>query len=70
MKYRIFGQAVSKIHDCFGLCNVVTALDRSKGYFMRISTVVFVLKGGKYLLRYLYRKQLSEKYEIYRRTKN
>ena len=27
MKYRIFGQAVSKIHDCFGLCNVVTALD-------------------------------------------
>jgi hypothetical protein len=42
---------------------------RSKGYFMRISTVVFVLKGGKYLLRYLYRKQLSEKYEIYRRTK-
>jgi hypothetical protein len=70
MKYRIFGQAVSKIHDCFGLCNVVTALDpRSKGYFMRISTVVFVLKGGKYSLRYLYRKQLSEKYEIYRRTK-
>ena len=35
---------------------------------MRISTVVFVLKGGKYSLRYLYRKQLSEKYEIYRRT--
>jgi hypothetical protein len=34
-----------------------------------VSTVVFVLKGGKYLLRYLYRKQLSEKYEIYRRTK-
>ena len=31
--------------------------------------MVFVLKGGKYLLRYLYRKQLSEKYEIYRRTK-
>jgi hypothetical protein len=31
---------------------------------MRISTVVFVLKGGKYSLRYL-----SEKYEIYRRTK-
>jgi hypothetical protein len=36
---------------------------------MRISTVVFVLKGGKYSLRYLYRKELSEKYEIYRRTK-
>ena len=70
MKYRIIGQAVSKIHDCFGLCNVVTALDpRSKGYFMRNSTVVFVLKGGKYSLRYLYRKELSEKYEIYRRTK-
>jgi hypothetical protein len=30
--------------------------------------VVFVLKGGKYSLRYLYQKQLSEKYEIYRRT--
>jgi hypothetical protein len=41
---------------------------RSKGYFLRISTVVFVLKGGKYSLRYLYRKQLSEKYDIYRRT--
>jgi hypothetical protein len=46
MKYRIFGQAVSKIQDCFGLCNVMTALDPcSKGYFMRISTVVSVLKG-------------------------
>ena len=30
--------------------------------------MVFVLKGGKYSLRYLYRKELSEKYEIYRRT--
>ena len=27
MKYRIFGQAVSKIHDSFGLCNVMTAFD-------------------------------------------
>ena len=35
---------------------------------MRISTVVSVLKGGKYSLRYLYRKQRNEKYEIYRRT--
>ena len=36
-----------KIYDCFGLCNVMTAFDsRSKGYFMRISTVVSVLKGG------------------------
>ena len=69
MKYRIFGKAVSKIHDRFGLCNVMTALDKSsKGYFMRISTVVSVLKGRKYSLRYLHRKQLSEKYEIYRRT--
>jgi hypothetical protein len=24
MKYRIFGQAVSKIHNCFALCNVIT----------------------------------------------
>ena len=28
--------------------------------------MVFVLKGGKYSLRYLYRKELSEKYEIKR----
>ena len=35
MKYRIFGQAVSKIHNCFDLCNVMTAFDpHSKGYFM------------------------------------
>ena len=27
MKYRIFGKAVSKIHNCFGLCNVITAFD-------------------------------------------
>jgi hypothetical protein len=45
MKYRIFGRAVSKIHDCFGLCNVMTALDPSFD-----------------------RKQLNEKYEIYRQT--
>ena len=30
--------------------------------------MVSVLKGGKYSLRYLHRKQLNEKYEIYRRT--
>ena len=47
----------------------MTAFDpRSKDYFMRISTVVSVLKGGKYSLRYLHRKQLNEKYEIYRQT--
>jgi hypothetical protein len=23
----MFGQAVSKIYDCFGLCNVMTAFD-------------------------------------------
>jgi hypothetical protein len=63
--------AVSKIHNCFGLCNVMTAFappPPSKGYFMRISTVVSVLKGGKYSLRYLHWKQLNEKYEIYRQT--
>ena len=27
MKYRMFGQAVGKIHDCFGLCNVMTEFD-------------------------------------------
>jgi hypothetical protein len=59
MKYRILsGKAVSKIHDCFGFCNVMTAFDRSKGYFMRISTVVSVL----------HRRQLNEKYDIYRQT--
>ena len=70
MKCRIFGQAVSKIHNCFGLCNVVTALDPPfERLFYEDFNGVFVLKGGKYSLRYLYRKQLSEKYEIYRRTK-
>ena len=70
MKYRIFGQAVSKIHDCFGLCNVVTALDPPfERLFYEDFNGGFRFKGGKYLLRYLYRKQLSEKYEIYRRTK-
>jgi hypothetical protein len=46
IQYRMFGQAVSINCDCFGLCNVLTALDpRSKGYFVRISMVGFVLKG-------------------------
>ena len=71
MKYRIFGKAVSKIHNCLGLCNVIMAFDPySKGYFMRISMVVSILKGGKYSSRYLHLKQLNEKYEIYRRTIN
>ena len=72
MKYRIFGQAVSKIHDCFGLCNVVSALDPPfERLFYEDFNGDFRFKGGgggKYSLRYLYRKQLSEKYEIYRRT--
>jgi hypothetical protein len=46
MKYRMFGQAVSKIDDCIGLCDVMKAFDpRSKGYFMRISTGGFRFKG-------------------------
>ena len=27
IKFKMFGQAVSKIYDCFGLCNVMTAFD-------------------------------------------
>jgi hypothetical protein len=27
MKYRMFGQAASKIYNCFGLCNVMTIFD-------------------------------------------
>jgi hypothetical protein len=42
MKYRMFRQAVNILYMCFGLCNVLTASDpRSKGYFVRISMVVF-----------------------------
>jgi hypothetical protein len=53
----MFGEAVSIIYDFFGLCNVLTALDppaRSKGYFVSITMVGFVLKGGKYSPRYLF----------------
>ena len=54
IQYRMFGQAVSINYDCFGLCNVLTALaPRWKGYFVRISMVGFVLKQGKYPPRYL-----------------
>jgi hypothetical protein len=50
----MFGEAVSIIYDCFGLCNVLTALTpSSKGYFVSITMVGFVLKGGKYSPRYL-----------------
>jgi hypothetical protein len=49
----MFGQAVEYKslwykYMTFGLCNILTALDsppRSKGYFVRISMVTFVLKG-------------------------
>ena len=41
MKYRMFGQAVSK-HDCFGLCNVLVAYDP------QVIMMLFVLKGSKY----------------------
>jgi hypothetical protein len=55
IQYRMFGKAVSINYDCFDLCNVLTAVDpRSEGYFVRISMVGFVLKGGKYPQRYLH----------------
>jgi hypothetical protein len=47
MKYRIFGQAVSKIHDCFGLCNVVTALNPAfERLFYEDFNGGFRFKGG------------------------
>ena len=47
MKYRIFGQAVSKIHDCFGLCNVVMALDPPfERLFYEDISGGFRIKGG------------------------
>jgi hypothetical protein len=51
MKYRMFGQAVSK-YTIVLVCVLMLwrhLTHRSKGYLMRISTVVFVLKGGKIL---------------------
>jgi hypothetical protein len=65
MKYRMFGQAASKyaiILVCVMLLRHLTP--RSKGYFMRISTVVSVLMGGEYSSRYFHQKQLNEKYKI------
>ena len=53
MKCKMFGQAVSKytiVLVCVMLWRHLTP--HSKGYVMRISTAVFVLKGGKYLPRY------------------
>jgi hypothetical protein len=67
MKYRMFGQAASKyaiILVCVMLLRHLTP--RSKGYFMRISTVVSVLKGCIYSSRYFHQKQLNEKYQISR----
>ena len=64
----MFDQAASKyaiILVCVMLLRHLTP--RSKGYFMRISTVVSVLKGGKYSSRYFHQKQLNEKYQISRR---
>jgi hypothetical protein len=59
-KFRMFGQAVSK----YMIVSVCVMLWRHstphwKGYFIRISMVFFVLKGGEYALRYLRYKQLS-----------
>jgi hypothetical protein len=34
MKYTMFGQAVSKIYDCFDFCNVMTAFDPRWKYFL------------------------------------
>jgi hypothetical protein len=47
MKYRIFSQAVSKIHDCFGLCNVMTAFDpQFERLFYEDFNGGFRFKGG------------------------
>jgi hypothetical protein len=57
MKFRIFGQAVSKymiVSVCVLFCRHLTS--RSKGYFVRITMVVFIQKGGQYSPRYLYYK--------------
>jgi hypothetical protein len=61
-KFRMFGQAVSKymiVSVCVMLWRHSTP--RWKGYFIRISMVFFVLKGGRgeHALRYLRYKQLS-----------
>jgi hypothetical protein len=55
MKFRIFGRAVSK----YMIVSVYVMFwrhltPRSKGYFVRISMVGFIYKGGKYSPRYLY----------------
>jgi hypothetical protein len=43
----MFGQAASKINNCFGLCNVMTVFDPP---FERLFHEHF--NGGKYLPRY------------------
>jgi hypothetical protein len=55
MNFRIFGEAVSKymiVSVCVMFWRHLTP--RSKGYFVRISMVAFIWKGGKYSPRYLY----------------
>jgi hypothetical protein len=51
MKYRMFGQAVSKIHDCFGLCNVMTEFDPPfERLFYEDFNGGFHFKGGGWIL--------------------
>ena len=48
MKYRMFGQAVSEIYDCFGLCNVMTAFDTPfERLFYEDFNGGFGFKGGR-----------------------
>jgi hypothetical protein len=61
-KFRMFGQAASKymiVSICVSVMLWRHSTPRWKGYFIRISMVFFVLKGGEYALRYLRYKQLS-----------
>jgi hypothetical protein len=58
----MFGQAVSKYKIVSVCVFVLTALDPPmKGYFVRISMVFFVLKGGEYALKYLRYKTIQSK---------
>ena len=56
----MFGQAVSEIYDCFGLCNVMTAFDTPfERLFYEDFNGGFGFKGGggEYLSRYFHQKQ-------------
>jgi hypothetical protein len=47
IQYRMFGQAVSINYDCFGLCNVLTALDPPfERLFCEDFNGGFCFKGG------------------------